>query len=120
MKFAGEMARLADVDSDGRADITVLYEDGAARVWKNVDNGRKFESLDAKWATGLAPRVKVIIEDVDGDGYADYVVVVWDGGAVGMWRNAVGEGRDNNWEDLGTIAPGVEDVTGPMIRFRYD
>lgn len=118
MKITGDMVRLADVDNDGRADLIVLYEDGAARVWKNVDSGRKFESLDAKWATGLAPRDKVTIEDVDGDGYADYVVV-WDGGAVLWARNTHNNGKDSskkNWETGVTIATGPRGVPDKRAR----
>jgi len=46
----------------------------------------------------------------------DYLVV-YEGGAVAMWRNVFGEGRSNDWEDLGIVAAGVRGVTGPMIRF---
>ncbi|KAM5388054.1 hypothetical protein ACJA88_001314 [Fusarium oxysporum] len=169
----GNMIRLADVDNDGKADLIALYEDGAAKVWKNVDNGKRFESLDSRWATGLASRDKVRFEDIDGDGYADYVIVygggavkwarnthnngkdsskknwetettiapgpagipqdstsirdidgdgkadylvIYDGGAVKAFRNTLEEGG-RNWDDLGTIAPGIEGVTGEMIRF---
>ncbi|KAH7261771.1 hypothetical protein BKA59DRAFT_1822 [Fusarium tricinctum] len=171
----GDMIRMADVDNDGKADLIVLYSDGAAKVWKNTDNGKKFEPLDSKWATGLASSDKVYFEDIDGDGYADYVIVysgggvrwarnthnngkdsskknwendeaiapgpagmpanrarirdidgdgkadylvVYDGGAVKAWRNTIKDGgAENNWADLGTIAPGVSGVTGNMIRF---
>ncbi|KAG4288667.1 chitinase [Fusarium proliferatum] len=171
--ITGDMIRLADVDNDGKADLIALYEDGAAKVWKNVDNGKKFESLDSRWATGLVSRDKVRFEDIDGDGYADYVVVyeggavkwarnthnngkdsskknwetettiapgpagipqdstsirdidgdgkadylvIYQGGAVKAFRNTLKEGG-RNWDDLGTIAPGIEGVTGEMIRF---
>ncbi|KAH7303623.1 hypothetical protein B0I35DRAFT_342432, partial [Stachybotrys elegans] len=171
----GKMVRFADVDNDGKADLIVLYSDGAAKVWKNVDNGAKFEPLDSKWATGLAPRDKVSFRDMDGDGYADYVItysggavewarnthnngkdrskrnwetaqviapgpagipansakladidgdgladylVVYAGGAVKAFRNTGSLNRQGrNWQDLGTIAPGVNGVTGDMIRF---
>ncbi|KAI8409226.1 hypothetical protein FOFC_09061, partial [Fusarium oxysporum] len=169
----GDMIRLADVDNDGKADMIVLYSDGAAKVWKNTDNGKKFTALDAKWATGLASRDKVLFEDIDGDGYADYVImesngatkwarnthnngkdaskknweaaksiapgpvdmppgrarlrdidgdgkadylIVYEGGAVKALRNTLGDG-ERNWDDLGTIAPGISGVTGNMIRF---
>ncbi|EYB21918.1 hypothetical protein FG05_11578 [Fusarium graminearum] len=169
----GNMIRFADVDNDGKADLIALYEGGAAKVWKNVDNGKKFKSLDSKWATGLESRDKVHFEDIDGDGYADYVIVygggavkwarnthnngkdskkknwetevmiapgpagipansarmrdidgdgkadylvVYDGGAVKAFRNTIKQGG-RNWEDLGTIAPGISGVTGDTIRF---
>ncbi|KAJ4179362.1 hypothetical protein NW767_014646 [Fusarium falciforme] len=173
MSIKGNMIRLADIDNDGKADLIALYEGGAAKVWRNVDNGKKFESLDSKWATGLESREKVYFEDIDGDGCADYVIVysggavkwarnthnngkdskqknwetevtiapgpagipantarirdidgdgkadylvVYDGGAVKAFRNTLDEGG-RNWDDLGTIAPGISGITGDMIRF---
>ncbi|KAF4981158.1 hypothetical protein FZEAL_2992 [Fusarium zealandicum] len=173
MSVKGDMIRLADVDNDGKADLIVLYEDGAAKAWTNIDDGKEFEPLDSKWATGLASKSKVRFEDIDGDGYADYVIVesdgatkwarnthnngkdsskknwetavsiapgpagmppnaarlrdidgdgkadyliIYEGGAVKALRNTIGKG-ERNWEDLGTIAPGIEGVTGDMIRF---
>ncbi|KAH6959267.1 hypothetical protein DER45DRAFT_594703 [Fusarium avenaceum] len=171
----GDMIRMADVDNDGKADLIVLYSDGAAKVWKNTNNGKAFTALDANWATGLASRENVHFEDIDGDGYADYVIVysggsvkwarnthnngkdsskknwesavtiapgpagipansarirdldgdgkadyliVYDGGAVKALRNTIGSGGSSrNWDDIGTIAPGVSGVTGKMIRF---
>ncbi|KAI8711283.1 Chitinase [Fusarium sp. LHS14.1] len=155
----GDMIRMADIDNDGKVDLIILYSDGVAKVWKNIDNGKKFEALDSKWAIGLASSEKVHFEDIDGDGYADYVIVysgggknwendkaiapgpasmldnrarirdidgdgksdylvVYNGGAVKAWRNTIRDGgTNNNWADLGTIAPGVSGVTGNMIRF---
>ncbi|KAH7147182.1 hypothetical protein B0J13DRAFT_524884 [Dactylonectria estremocensis] len=106
----GSMIRMAVVDNDGKADMTVLYSDGVAKVWKNTDDGRKFEPLDSKWAAGVGEtRDKVRITDIDGDGYADYVII-YSGGAVKWARNMHNNGKDStkkNWEDLKTIAPGV-------------
>lgn len=104
----GEMVRFADVDNDGRADLIALSSDGSAKVWKNTDNGRKFETLDSKWATGLESSDKVRFEDMDGDGYVDYVIV-YSGGAVKWARNTHNNGKDSskkNWGDTETIAPG--------------
>lgn len=106
--ITGDMIRLADVDNDGRADLIALYSDGAAKVWKNVDDGREFESLDSEWATGLESRDKIHFQDMDGDGYADYVIV-YDGGAVKWARNTQNNGQDDdewNWEEAVEIAPG--------------
>lgn len=116
----GNMIRLADVDNDGKADLIALYEDGAAKVWRNADNGKKFESLDSKWATGLASRDKVYFEDVDGDGYADYVIV-YGGGAVKWARNTHNNGNDGNkknWETEVTIAPGPAGIPDDSARMR--
>lgn len=116
----GDMVRLADVDNDGKADLIVLYAEGGARVWKNTDNGKKFESLDSKWATGLESREKIYFEDIDGDGYADYVIV-YSGGAVKWARNTHNNGKDGdkkNWETAETIAPGVSGIPPDTVRIR--
>ena len=116
----GDMVRMADVDGDGKADMIVLYSDGAAKVWRNTDDGKKFESLDSKWATGLAPRDKVYFEDIDGDGYADYVVI-YSGGAVRWARNTHNNGKDSskkNWENDVQIAPGPAGVPNDRVKMR--
>ncbi|KAK2795777.1 hypothetical protein FQN52_003627 [Onygenales sp. PD_12] len=175
-KVSGDMIHMVDVNSDGKADMIVLYSGGEAKVWENVDDGRKFKTLDAEWATGFdQPGSEVHFQDMDGDGYADYVIV-YDGGAIDWARNTHNNGKDDkkknweetvqiapgpagvpnnraqlydldgngkadyvviyeggavrawqntgslnnggrNWENLGTIAPGIEGVTGEMIRF---
>ncbi|SPO04540.1 uncharacterized protein DNG_07225 [Cephalotrichum gorgonifer] len=105
----GSMVRMADVNGDGKADMIALYPDGSAKAWANTDSGKKFESLDADWASGLATSDKVSIVDVDGDGYADYVIV-YEGGNVKWARNTKNNGKDpkkKNWESAKTIAPGV-------------
>jgi lysophospholipase L1-like esterase len=117
----GNMIRMADVDNDGLADLIILYSDGAAKVWKNTDGGRTFQALDAKWATGLESREKVHFQDVDGDGYADYVIV-YSGGAVKWARNNHNNGQDSsrgNWEAAVTIAPGPQGVPQDRTRL-YD
>lgn len=112
LNITGEMVRMADVTGDGKADMIALYSDGAAKVWKNTGDGTKFEALDSKWATGLGSREKIRILDMDGDGYADYVVL-YDGGAVSWARNTHNNGADRskpNWERLVEIAPGVAGI----------
>lgn len=114
----GEMVRMADVDGDGKADMIVLYSDGAAKVWKNTDNGKKFESLDSQWATGLESRSKIHFHDMDGDGYADYCIV-YSGGAVRWARNTHNNGKDpskKNWETAVEIATGVAGVPNDRAR----
>ncbi|CAG1976172.1 unnamed protein product [Fusarium graminearum] len=114
------MIRLADVDNDGKADLIAIYENGAAKVWKNVDNGKKFESMDSKWATGLESRDKVSFQDIDGDGYADYVIV-YSGGAVKWARNTHNNGKDSskkNWEAEVTIAPGPSGIPEGSTRIQ--
>ncbi|EGY18706.1 FG-GAP repeat domain-containing protein [Verticillium dahliae VdLs.17] len=115
--ITGDMVRMADVDNDGRADLIVLYSDGAAKVWKNTDK-YVFKALDSQWATGLAPRENVNFKDMDGDGFADYVVV-YSGGAVKWARNTQNNGKDQNkrnWEAAVTVAPGPQGVPENRVR----
>ncbi|EEY19128.1 FG-GAP repeat domain-containing protein [Verticillium alfalfae VaMs.102] len=115
--ITGDMVRMADVDNDGRADLIVLYSDGAAKVWKNTDK-YVFKALDSQWATGLAPRENVNFRDMDGDGFADYVVV-YSGGAVKWARNTQNNGKDQNkrnWEAAVTVAPGPQGVPENRVR----
>ncbi|KAK2772911.1 hypothetical protein FQN52_004812 [Onygenales sp. PD_12] len=120
-EVTGDMVRLADVDDDGKADLIVLYSDGAAKVWKNTDDGSSFESLDSRWATGLDFSGKVYFQDMDGDGYADYVTVSA-GGVVKWAKNTQNNGKDadeRNWHEAETIAPGPAGVPPNRVRL-YD
>lgn len=117
----GGKIHMADVDNDGKADLIVVYSDGAAKVWKNTDNGKKFESLDSKWATGLESGDKIRFTDIDGDGYADYVIL-YKAGAVKWARNTHNNGKDSskkNWETVETVAPGVAGIPDDTARL-YD
>lgn len=66
-----------------------------------------------------APADSVYMYDFDGDGKSDYLVI-HQSGRVRALRNTGNLNKDTtkrNWEDWGTIAPGVSGVTGEMIRF---
>jgi hypothetical protein len=84
---------MADVDNDKRANMIVIYLDGAAKVWKNVDNGKSFKLLDSKWAMGLEAGDKIEFKDINGDGYANYVIV-YNKGEVKWARNTHNNGKD--------------------------
>ncbi|KAM5350927.1 hypothetical protein ACJ41O_003650 [Fusarium nematophilum] len=101
------MVRVADVDNDGRADLIALSTSGVTRVWKNTDDGRSFTLLDSRWATGLKDIDKVQFEDMDGDGFADYVIT-YNTGAMKWARNTGNNGNDpsqRNWDSEQVIAP---------------
>lgn len=117
----GSMVRMADVDNDGKADMIALYSDGAAKLWRNIDNGKKFNTSDSKWATGLESSEKIHFKDMDGDGYADYVIL-YEGGSVKWARNTGNNGEvsdKRNWEAEETIAPGPAGVPDNRARL-YD
>lgn len=100
----GGKIRMADVDNDGKADLIVVYSDGAAKVWRNMDGGRKFESLDSKWATGLESGDKILFMDISVDSK----------GRAQAWLN---QGVDS-WKIIGEIAPGLnEDLSSSRIEF---
>lgn len=103
------MVRIADVTGDGTADMIVIYSDSAAKVWENTETGHGFTWLDSKYATGLEEGRKIHFHDMDGDGYAHYIVI-YDSSAVKWARNTHNNGKDSskkNWEREATIAPGV-------------
>lgn len=114
----GDMVRFADISNDGKADLIVLYADGAAKAWKNTQDGRKFVSVDSNWATGPQDRKKVHLRDMDGDGYADYVVI-YSSGAVTWARNTHNNGKNDNarnFEPAQTIASGSAGVPNDIAR----
>lgn len=114
----GSMVRMADVDGDGKADMIVLASDGSAKVWKNTDNGRKFTALDAAWAPALVSSDKVRFVDMNGDGYADYVILYSDG-AMKWAQNTKNNGKDKskaNFAALKTIATGPAGIPANSVR----
>ncbi|OGM42648.1 hypothetical protein ABOM_008415 [Aspergillus bombycis] len=103
------MVRMVDVDNDGKTDMVLFHSDGLAKVWKNIDQGRKFKPLDAKWTTSFhQPPQNVQFRHMDGDGDADYVIL-YEEGAVDWVCNTQHNGKDDkkrNWEKAVAIAPG--------------
>ncbi|KAL4874598.1 hypothetical protein BJY04DRAFT_224886, partial [Aspergillus karnatakaensis] len=119
----GSKVRFGDVNGDGLADYLILYEGGALKAWLNTGSiggeGRKFEEIGTI-ATGVSgvSGDKVRLEDFDGDGLVDYLIL-FDGGAMEGYRNTgnLGKGEGRNFEEIGVIAGGVSGVTGDSVRF---
>ncbi|KAH6867466.1 hypothetical protein B0T10DRAFT_572278 [Thelonectria olida] len=137
---------LADLNGNGIADCIVADKDGTVRAcinggkpndwtsigkissdWSSITGDmirladvNTFESLDSKWATGLASRDKAHFGDIDGDGCVDYVIVC-SGGTVKWARNTHNSGNDSkkkNWETAVTITPGLAGMPFDAARLR--
>ncbi|KAF4469589.1 chitinase [Fusarium albosuccineum] len=114
------MIRMADVDNDGRADMIVIYSTGVAKIWKNTNDGKNFTLINSQWATGLKDRDKTFFEDMDGDGYADRVIV-YSTGAIKWARNTGNNGNDTskpNWETEKTIASSFPNAASAKVQLR--
>ncbi|RYP40437.1 hypothetical protein DL767_001673 [Monosporascus sp. MG133] len=116
---------LADLNGDGLTDYTLADDDGSVRAWINNGIPLPFTELERRLTLtgpgGFEVREKIRIEDVDGDGYADYVIL-YSGGAVKWARNTQYNGKDpskSNWEEPVTIAPGLSGVPPDTTRL-YD
>jgi hypothetical protein len=71
----GSKIQYADINGDGHADYLIVYDGGAVTAYLN--NGNLKFDLHGTVATGLQgiPGNRVRLTDVDGDGYADYVIM---------------------------------------------
>lgn len=115
----------ADVNGDGLADYLIVYGGGAVKAWLN--NGHMGRQDGQRLWTGpyvIAPGVaenddggKVRFADLNGDGFADYLVL-YDGGAVDAWLNQqqIPPNGRPIWRDKETVATGVGEP-GSKIRF---
>ncbi|KAK2780754.1 hypothetical protein FQN53_001022 [Emmonsiellopsis sp. PD_33] len=123
----GDKIRFADVNGDGKADLCVLYNGGAVEAYLNTGvlnkdpSKRSWRPLPGVFAEGVngVPGSKVRLADLDGDGLADYLVL-YDGGAADAFHNTGNLAADpsaRNFDDWGTVAGGVNGVSGAQVRF---
>ncbi len=78
---------IADMDGNGRLDLTIAEHRGALRlsIWHNVGGGRFIEQLVGE---GHESHLGARAIDLDGDGDLDLVSIAWDAaGAIHAWRN---------------------------------
>ncbi|MCX4985131.1 FG-GAP-like repeat-containing protein [Streptomyces sp. NBC_00572] len=114
--LAGGQVRFADVSGDGYADYLVVDPNGAVRAWLNKGGtGVAGWTAAGQIASGVTlAGGQVRFADINGDRYADYVVVDPDG-AVRAWLNKGGTGI-TGWTAAGQIASGVG-VPSDQVRF---
>lgn len=104
---------LADVDSDGRLDIVVGYEEltgGKLGAWRNP--GTPFS---ASWTTAVTmttgSRVwRVATGDLDHDGDPDVVSAAFPGGKEVHWWQNDGHPFDGSWRSTQATGPGPYDL----------
>ncbi|MEV0973560.1 FG-GAP-like repeat-containing protein [Microtetraspora glauca] len=120
---SGAKVRFAQIDGDARQDYLIVEDDGSVRAWLNTpgDGGKpSWQSLGVIAPGVGAPGGRVQFADVNADGRDDYLVVQ-DNASVSAWLNTPGNGGVPSWRSLGVIAPGVQGVTGDLVRFAdYD
>lgn len=71
----GSKIRYADLNGDGRADYLILYDGGAVKAYINNGDYRFDEYGTVATGVSGAPGSRVVLTDVDGDGYTDYVIL---------------------------------------------
>ncbi|KAM7213660.1 hypothetical protein V8F06_010981, partial [Rhypophila decipiens] len=112
---------LADLNGDGIDDYILADDDGTVRAWLNEGSPNEWMNLGTvnpesdEWSSITGDMIR--FADVDNDGKAD-TCTIWT--ALRNTGHLNGDGPwpgYRNWDDLGTIAPGVKGVTGEMIRF---
>ncbi|MFI1188194.1 FG-GAP-like repeat-containing protein [Streptomyces californicus] len=112
-----DQIRFADVNGDRRSDYLVVAANGAVTAWLNKGgDGAGGWTSAGQIATGVgATGDQVRFGDINGDGYADYLLLE-PNGAVSAWVNKGGTGTAG-WTAAGQIAKGGTGGTPDQIRF---
>ncbi len=99
--------RFADMDGDGKADYLIVGPGGSIDYWQNRGgDNRGGWGPDLHIAYGVAPSNEIQLQDFDGDGKADYIVVAANGSEQ-VWLNKTGEGLPGgDWKQI-SVAAGV-------------
>ncbi|NAS25745.1 hypothetical protein GT755_29200 [Herbidospora sp. NEAU-GS84] len=100
--YPRDWVRLADMNGDNRDDYVVLQDLGQLRAWQNDGDGTRW-TWKGELNPGYGyPRDWVRLEDVNGDGLDDYLVLQ-DEGELRAWIN---NGPGQGWTWKGEINPG--------------
>ncbi|GAA1700845.1 hypothetical protein GCM10009765_57970 [Fodinicola feengrottensis] len=99
--------RFADFDGDGRADYILFNSNGSIRTFLNRGGDGHGGWVDlGQVAAGLtSDSSRVRLADLDGDGWADYVLMNQNG-SFSVWLNRGGDGH-GGWVAVGQVATGV-------------
>ena len=88
--FGVRSLEVVDLDGDSDLDIVAAHYDGNAIVWYENQDGRgNFASANAIDADLLGP-IRVVVEDLDGDGDLDVLSTALDSGQVVWYENRDG------------------------------
>ncbi|KAL4874211.1 hypothetical protein BJY04DRAFT_225286, partial [Aspergillus karnatakaensis] len=119
----GSSVRFGDINGDGFDDYLILTSGGVVKAWRNPGNlfdgsGKQAWVSLGTIATGVGVSgSRVRLEDFDGDGLLDYMVL-GDGGRIEGYRNN-GRLQNNaaNYDAVGTIASGVPEASLESLKF---
>ncbi|KAF7556172.1 hypothetical protein G7Z17_g1584 [Cylindrodendrum hubeiense] len=116
----GKWVIWADINGDGQDEYLAVHEDGSVDAAIFGDNGNTV-SVVKGFAAGIDGQSgsKVRFADIDGDGYADYIIQ-FAGGAANVSINTKNVGSDSdsrNFQGSVTIAGGIDGVAGDKIQY---
>ncbi|MFJ2261526.1 FG-GAP-like repeat-containing protein [Streptomyces sp. NPDC087844] len=115
-----DQVRITDINNDRYADYLTVSADGSTHAYVNNDKsgGSPRWTDKGQWAsaTGVTSASQVRFEDINGDGYADYLAVA-DDASVRAWINNDVNGGNPHWTDYGQWASGSAPVKGARTLF---
>jgi hypothetical protein len=109
--------RFADIDGDGRAEYLIVGSTGALTAWFNSGyaDTPSWVSMGTI-ASGIGDTAGVYLEDLNGDGKADYIWLDSNGAATAYINNRGANAfMAPKWVSAGVIANGVETTRDNII-----
>ena len=114
--LVGNQLRFADMDHDGHTDcvtvdlqghMTISLWDEAKPVGKKICGKKITTDVDVKGTGKIPADSQIDLQDIDGDGYPDYLITDRYGATRG-WKNVldrVSKKTEIQWQQLGQVAP---------------